>query len=98
MEEKRHSPWLLIDSVQFLPHFNRETLRKREETFKKDTKYFSPSEKDFMFNYRVENLEELLKLLKEEGINQIGEMGTMDYGNSRGSWILKETRLSCGKR
>ena len=51
-----------------------------------------------MFNYRVENLEELLKLLKEEGINQIGEMGTMDYGNSRGSWILKETRLSCGKR
>jgi hypothetical protein len=32
--------------------------------FKDDTTYFNPSEKQFMFNYRVENLVELLKVLK----------------------------------
>ena len=54
--------------------------------FKDDTKYFSPSEKDFMFNYRVENLEELLKVLKEEGVTIVGEMETYDYGKF--GWIL----------
>ena len=54
--------------------------------FKDDTKYFSPSEKDFMFNYRVENLEELLKILKEEGVTIVGEMETYDYGKF--GWIL----------
>lgn len=54
--------------------------------FKADTNYFSPSEKDFMFNYRVENLEELLKILKEEGVTIVGEMETYDYGKF--GWIL----------
>ena len=35
-------------------------------TFPKDTKYFQPSEKQFMMNFRVENLVELLAVLKEE--------------------------------
>jgi hypothetical protein len=38
-------------------------------TFKEDTKYFQPSEKEMMINYRVENLEALLKVLKEEGVD-----------------------------
>ncbi len=54
--------------------------------FKKDTTYFAPSEKSFMLNYRVENLTELLTLLKEEGINQVGEMETHSYGKF--AWIL----------
>jgi predicted enzyme related to lactoylglutathione lyase len=44
------------------------------------TDYYSPSKSDFMFNYRVENLEELMKVLIEEGIEQIGEIETYDYG------------------
>jgi catechol 2,3-dioxygenase-like lactoylglutathione lyase family enzyme len=32
--------------------------------FDKDSKYFEPSKKDFMFNYRVENLEALLKVFQ----------------------------------
>ena len=36
--------------------------------FKDDTTYFQPSEKQFMFNYRVENLVELLNVLKDEGV------------------------------
>ena len=49
-------------------------------TFKKDTDYFTPSAKDFMFNFRVEDLEWLLAELKKEGIEQLGEMQVYDYG------------------
>lgn len=48
--------------------------------FAKDTKYFQPSDKQFMFNYRVENLVELLKLLKEEGVQIVGEIQEYPYG------------------
>lgn len=48
--------------------------------FAKDTDYFKPSTKDFMFNYRVENLKKLLEALKEEGVTIIGEIQTFEYG------------------
>jgi len=51
-----------------------------------DSNYFEPSKKEFMFNYRVENLEELLKVLKKEGVTVVGEMETYDYGKF--GWIL----------
>ncbi|HPF97565.1 MAG: VOC family protein [Flavobacteriaceae bacterium] len=54
--------------------------------FKEDTEYFKPSEKQFMMNFRVENLEELLKALKEEGVTIVGDMQTYDYGKF--GWIL----------
>lgn len=54
--------------------------------FKQETKYFSPSDKSFMINYRVENLEELLKVLKEEGVEQVGEMQAFEYGKF--AWIM----------
>lgn len=54
--------------------------------FPNDTKYYAPSPKDFMFNYRVENLEELLTVLKEEGVTIVGEMESYDYGKF--GWIM----------
>ncbi|MES2417718.1 MAG: VOC family protein [Bacteroidota bacterium] len=48
--------------------------------FAKDTKYFEPSKKDFMINYRVENIEELVKQLKIDGITVTGEITTYEYG------------------
>ena len=48
--------------------------------FPKDTKYFAPSEKDFMINLRVADLEWLLGELKKEGIEQIGELQVYEYG------------------
>ena len=54
--------------------------------FKKDTTYFNPSEKPFMFNYRVENLVELLKILKEEGVQVVGEIEEYPYGKF--GWIM----------
>jgi phosphoglycerate dehydrogenase-like enzyme/predicted enzyme related to lactoylglutathione lyase len=54
--------------------------------FKSDTNYFSPSKKDYMFNYRVENLEQLLIKLKEENVSIVGEIETYEYGKF--CWIL----------
>jgi predicted enzyme related to lactoylglutathione lyase len=33
-----------------------------------------------MFNYRVENLQELIKVLKEEGVTVIGDIQEYEYG------------------
>ncbi|WP_020403318.1 VOC family protein [Gracilimonas tropica] len=54
--------------------------------FDQNTEYTNPSEKDFMINYRVENLEELLKALKEEGVEVVGEMEVFEYGKF--GWIM----------
>ena len=54
--------------------------------FKEDTSYFKPSEKAFMQNFRVENLEWLLEKLKEEGVTIVGEMETYEYGKF--AWII----------
>ncbi|OOQ60963.1 VOC family protein [Mucilaginibacter pedocola] len=48
--------------------------------FAEDTKYFEPSTKDFMINYRVENLEALVEELKAEGVTITDEIKTYDYG------------------
>ena len=48
--------------------------------FGEKTKYFEPSTKDFMINYRVENLEELVEQLKQEGVTITDKMESYDYG------------------
>lgn len=54
--------------------------------FDSDTKYFEPSEKQFMINLRVENLFELLKILRSEGVRVFDETEDGDYGKF--GWIL----------
>jgi predicted enzyme related to lactoylglutathione lyase len=54
--------------------------------FESKTTYFNPSEKKFMMNFRVDDLEALLVVLKEEGVTIVGEMESYDYGKF--SWIL----------
>jgi D-3-phosphoglycerate dehydrogenase len=54
--------------------------------FAADTTYFLPSEKQFMQNFRVENLLHLLDELKNEGVTILGDMETYDYGKF--AWIL----------
>ncbi len=48
--------------------------------FGEKTKYFEPSTKDFMINYRVENLDALLKQLRKDGITITNSVETADYG------------------
>ena len=48
--------------------------------FKETTTYFKPSEKDFMINYRVNDLVNLLKQLKADGINPVDTVESVSYG------------------
>jgi predicted enzyme related to lactoylglutathione lyase len=48
--------------------------------FSEKTKYFEPSTKEFMINYRVENLKALVEELKKEGVTITDEIETADYG------------------
>lgn len=48
--------------------------------FAESTKYFEPSNKDLMINYRVENLELLVEELKKEGVSILDEIETYDFG------------------
>jgi D-3-phosphoglycerate dehydrogenase len=54
--------------------------------FKEESTYFSPSQKDFMFNYRVSNLENLLVELQKEGVVILGKPESFSYGKF--AWIL----------
>lgn len=48
--------------------------------FPADTNYFAPSEKDWMINYRVHDLEGLVVKLKAEGVTVLDEIETFEYG------------------
>ena len=48
--------------------------------FNENTKYFEPSVKDFMINYRVENLEALVAELRKNGVTVTDSIEVYDYG------------------
>lgn len=48
--------------------------------FSERTKYFEPSTKDFMINYRVENLVDLVEQLKKEGVTVTDTIVSVEYG------------------
>lgn len=48
--------------------------------FPMDTKYYEPSQKSFMFNYRVEDLEWLLEELRKENVTIVSGIDTYEYG------------------
>ena len=48
--------------------------------FPEATTYFEPSGKDFMINYRVENLEALVEELKKENVTIVDKIESYDYG------------------
>ncbi len=48
--------------------------------FKNGDNYFSPSKKGFMINYQVQNIELLVRKLKENGVNILDSIATYDYG------------------
>lgn len=48
--------------------------------FEKNSNYFAPSKREFMINYRVQNIEELVKRLRENGVTILDDIETYDYG------------------
>ena len=55
--------------------------------FKNDSNYFAPSEKPFMINFRVKDLDALMTTLKEEGVETVGEVQNYD-GMGKFGWIV----------
>ena len=49
--------------------------------FKETTKFFLPSEKQFMINYRVTGLDQLLAQMKTAGIMPLDSVDRNSYGN-----------------
>jgi predicted enzyme related to lactoylglutathione lyase len=54
--------------------------------FPKTTRYFDPSPAGFMMNFRVADLDGLLKVLKEEGVEIDPHREDYEYG--RFAWIM----------
>lgn len=48
--------------------------------FKKGDAYFAPSKKEFMINYRVQNIEGLVEKLKGNGVTILDSIASYDYG------------------
>lgn len=48
--------------------------------FPDDTKYFEPAKSEFMINYRVDNLEEVVNNLRAKGVEIIGDIQEFSYG------------------
>ena len=48
--------------------------------FKESTTYFAPSTKEFMINYRVQNIAALLQNLKLKNVKILDTLETYDYG------------------
>lgn len=51
-----------------------------------DSKWFSPSESSFMINYRVDNMDEMLEQLKQNGVEII--KGPDSEENGKFAWIM----------
>lgn len=54
--------------------------------FPENSEYFKPSGKDVMINFMVKDLKELLAVLKNEGVDEVGEPVEGEYGKF--GWIL----------
>lgn len=48
--------------------------------FKNGDEYFAPSKKEFMINYLVQNIEGLVKQLKDNGVTVLDDIATYDFG------------------
>ncbi|MGZ3867341.1 MAG: VOC family protein [Bacteroidia bacterium] len=48
--------------------------------FKSGSNYFAPSKKDFMINYRVQNIEGLVDQLKKNGVTVVDDIEASEYG------------------
>lgn len=55
--------------------------------FDQDTDYFNPSEAPFMVNFRVDNLDAMLKRLRDQGCDVVEKTEDLD-GIGRFGWVV----------
>lgn len=85
--KKWYSENLGLDTNEWGASFQSRNIDKSEEInylqwspFKKESNYFEPSKKEFMINYRVQNIEGLVEKLKTKGVNVLDAIESFDYG------------------
>ena len=80
-----YAKWLGMEfedwGIAYFPKDMPEKAQTVWSAFDSGTKYFEPSEKGFMFNLIVDNLEEALKQVREGGAQVIGESEKFEHGS-----------------
>ena len=73
--------------VDYGSQFESRNINKPEEInyliwspFDSGTDYFKPSEKEFMINYRVQNIEAMVENLTKNGVTIVDTIQTFEYG------------------
>lgn len=89
-----------LDTDQYGTNFEwrqgTDTLKKgftQWSPFTDATRYFEPSKKDFMINYRVENLEALVAQLKKEGVTIVDSIQSFEYGKFVHIMDIEENKI-----
>ena len=80
-----YTRWLGMQLENWGIAFYPQTMPPNGQTvwsaFEAEANYFAPSEKDFMFNLVVDNLEEALKQVQEGRAPIIGDIEKLEYGS-----------------
>ena len=78
------SPWGTDDDAPLFEWRDKDNPERKAYTvfgvFPDDTDYFEPGQGQFMFNFRVADLDAVLKALADEGIEQIGTTRELPFG------------------
>lgn len=54
--------------------------------FEQNTTYLKPSTRDYMINFRVDDLQSMIERLKSAGMEVVGEIEEYDYGKF--GWVM----------
>ena len=85
-----YKKWLGVPVTEYGANFLPATLPPGALTvwgpFKSDTDYFSPSEKQYMINLMVDDLDGALVQVAEGGAEVVGDVEDFDYG--RFGWFI----------
>jgi predicted enzyme related to lactoylglutathione lyase len=80
-----YARWLGMELENWGTAFDPKTMPANGRTvwsaFDAKTDYFAPSQKDFLFNLVVDNLEEALRQVEEGGAPIVGEIEKLEYGS-----------------
>lgn len=80
-----YAKWLGMEFENWGTTFTPKTMPANGQTvwsaFDANTKYFAPSDKAFMFNLVVDDLEEALRQVEEGGAPIIGEVEKLEFGS-----------------
>lgn len=80
-----YSKWLGMEFEDWGTAFHPKTMPANGQTvwsaFNANTNYFAPSEKEFMFNLVVDDLEEALRQVEEGGAMIVGNIEKLEYGS-----------------